>query len=76
MAIKFTSKGSIFNNVGTFLSASTGSKLRVFMECKVCYAHSELPQNGDIKCPCCGSDNAERLDMSVDMPDWFNVKIR
>lgn len=71
MSIKFNSIGSTFSNVGTFLSAATGSKLRVFMQCKSCHMHSELPQNGAVKCPNCGSTESERIAISEEMPEWF-----
>lgn len=71
MAIRFNSIGSTFSNVGTFLSAATGSKLRVFMQCKSCHMHSELPQDETIKCPNCESTDAERIVIAEDVPEWF-----
>lgn len=76
MAVKFNMSGCTIGKLGTLLSASKGSKLRVFMECGKCHAHSELPQDGLVKCGKCGAPEAENLAISNDEPDWFRSGVK
>ncbi|MHD0451534.1 hypothetical protein ACY2EW_08645 [Serratia nevei] len=43
-----------------------------YMECGECGHQWQQAVDGEIKCPCCGSDYLNKADIGGEIPEWFN----
>lgn len=68
---KFSMTGCSVGTADVLFRVGAESKLRGYMACKACGAHSEIYSGASVVCSKCGSTDADKISVQDGPPEWF-----